>query len=97
MSTMSDYYCPGEEPAHDYDPPDYDEAFPPEEWMIEALAEVRRQIWTKSQRLVPLTFPHLDEILKYFRQAIAARDAPTPWECDHDTEAEFTDPFGQED
>jgi hypothetical protein len=91
MSTMSDYYCPGEEPAHDCDPPDYDEAFPPEERMLEACEILRANV----------TAPHahraLTSLEEYIKQAIADRDAPTPWECDHDTEAGFTDPFADTD
>lgn len=90
MSTISTYHDPEGPMPEDCDPPNYDEAFPIEERMLEILKRV-------ALYLPPDGFIALDLLLEvkgYIKQCIADRDRID--ERGHDTDAEFTDPFADE-
>ena len=61
---------------------------------------IEERLLDRLRRLRTLTFPVgvaameiIAEVEDYLNQAITDRDHPNPWDCDHDTEHEFTDPF----
>lgn len=100
MSTQVDYYSVDETPV-ECDPPDYDEAFPIEEQMLEYAQGIRSALnccWMAQSPDVQMVrddvMHSLAAIEDYIKQCVADRDRPD--ERAHDADAEFTDPFADE-